>query len=64
MTAAADTTHGDRGSIPVSQQFTSRSEQEPMTVLQPPAPGPGDETTFDDEFSEVGNDAFEQAPLH
>ncbi len=59
MTAAADTTHGDRGSIPVSQQFTSRSEQEPMTVLQPPAPGPGDETTFDDEFSEVGNDAFE-----
>ena len=59
MTAAADTTHGDRGSIPVSQQFTGRGEQEPMTVLEPPAPGPGDETEFGDEFIEVGNDAFE-----
>ena len=59
MTAAADTTHGDRGSIPVSQQATGAGEEEPMTVLEPSAPGPGDETEFGDEFSEVGNDAFE-----
>lgn len=59
MTAAADTTHGDGGRIPVSQQFTGRGGQEPMTVLQPPAPGQGDVTEFGDEFIEVGNDAFE-----
>ena len=59
MTAAADTTHGDRGSIPVSQQATGPGEEEPLTVLEPSAPGPEDETEFGDEFSEVGNDPFE-----
>jgi Domain of unknown function (DUF4194) len=57
MTAAASTANGDRGSIPVSQQFTG-GEQEPRTVLQPPAPGPGDETEFGDEFSEMDNGTF------
>jgi hypothetical protein len=59
MTAAADTTHGDRGSIPVSQQATGPGEEEQLTVLEPSAPGPEDETEFGDEFSEVGNDPFE-----
>ncbi len=34
MTAAADTTHDDRGSIPVSQQATGPGEEEPLTVPQ------------------------------
>lgn len=55
MSAAAETTHGDRGTIPVSQQFTSPSEQEPMTFLEPPAPDLGDET----EFSEVDSGTFD-----
>lgn len=57
MTTAADTTHGD---IPVSQQLTDRGEPEPATVLEPPAPDPGGETEFGDEFDEMGSDdAFE-----
>jgi hypothetical protein len=55
MTAAADTTHGDRGSPPLSQQPTDYGEKEPATILEPTEPGLGGET----EFGEMGSDAFE-----
>jgi hypothetical protein len=48
--------------IPLSQQVTDRGEQEPMTILEPTAPDRADEIDPDDEFGEVGSDAFIDGP--
>ena len=58
MTTAADTTYGDRSSIPLSRQLTEHGEQEPMTVRQPAAPGLADSIDADDE----SGDAFIDGP--
>ncbi len=58
MTAAADTTYGDRSGMLMSQQVVDHGEQEPITVLEPTVPDPGCET----ESGEVSSNAFVDGP--
>ena len=58
MTAAADTTYGDRSGMLMSQQVVDHGEQEPITVLEPTVPDPGCEI----ESGEVSSNAFVDGP--
>ncbi len=62
MTAAADTTFGDRSALQMSQQVIDHGEQEPVTALEPTAPSPACELESGDEFGEDGSDAFVDGP--
>jgi Domain of unknown function (DUF4194) len=57
MTAAADTTYGDRSVLQMSQQVIDHGEQEPVTVLEPTA-----QPACELEFGEDGSDAFVDGP--
>jgi hypothetical protein len=62
MTAAANTTHGERRTSQPSQPATDHSEQEQMTVPEPAAPDLADDIDPGVEFGEVSSDAFVDGP--